>query len=44
MADTQQLMHDLEQRYVSLRREYDAVVVDRDQFKGMSLKWRLQYS
>ncbi len=32
-----QVIHDLEQRYVTLRRDYESVVVDRDAFKGKVL-------
>lgn len=35
MADLEQLFHDLEQRHVALKNEFDVVVVDRDSLKGM---------
>jgi hypothetical protein len=34
MAELEQVVHDLEQRYVSLRHEYELVLVDRDTYKG----------
>lgn len=34
MADQDQIIHDLEQRHISLRREYDLVLADRDSLKG----------
>lgn len=34
MADQDQIIHDLEQRHISLRKEYDLVLADRDSLKG----------
>lgn len=34
MADLEQLFHDLEQRHVALKKEFDVVVVDRDSLRG----------
>ena len=37
MEDNDQIFHDLEQRYLSLKREHDAVCVERDSVKGSDL-------
>lgn len=34
MAELEQLFHDLEQRHLALKTEFDVVVVDRDSLKG----------
>lgn len=33
-ADSEQIFHDLEQRHILLRKEYDAMCIEREAFKG----------
>jgi hypothetical protein len=38
MAELEQLFHDLEQRHLALKTEFDVVVLDRDSLKGEPLR------
>jgi hypothetical protein len=42
-TDIEELFHELEQRYASLRKESDIVIADRDSFKGIDQIFSLSY-